>query len=75
MCGVTIGKYAMVGAGAVVLDSIPNFALVVGNPGRIIGWVNKKGKRLKFKQNGKSICGDYEYNGEIVSLSENDWKY
>lgn len=39
VCGVTIGRYAFVGAGAVVLRSVPDFALVVGNPGRQIGWM------------------------------------
>ena len=41
ICGVTIGKYSLVGAGAVVTKDIPNYALVVGNPAKIIGWVSK----------------------------------
>tara|TARA_Y100001970_G_scaffold281852_1_gene393479 strand:- start:15065 stop:15643 length:579 start_codon:yes stop_codon:yes gene_type:complete len=72
LCGNTIGKYAMIGAGAVVTNDIPDFALVVGNPGKVVGWVDKKGKKLKFEQDGKSICGRYEYNGKIVSILEND---
>jgi acetyltransferase-like isoleucine patch superfamily enzyme len=39
LCGVTIGRYAFVGAGAVVLRSVPDFGLIVGNPGRQIGWM------------------------------------
>ena len=39
LCGITIGRYAFVGAGAVVLRSVPDFALIVGNPGRQIGWI------------------------------------
>lgn len=39
LCGITIGRYAFVGAGAVVLDSVADFALIVGNPGRQIGWM------------------------------------
>jgi len=72
LCGNTIGQYAMIGAGTVVTNDIPDFALVVGNPGKIVGWVNKKGKKLKFDQDGKSICGHYRYDGQIVSILEND---
>jgi len=39
LCGLTVGRYAFIGAGAVVLRSVPDFALVVGNPGRHIGWM------------------------------------
>ena len=72
LCGNTIGQYAMIGAGAVVTNIIPDFALVVGNPCKIIGWVDKKGKKLEFAQDGKSTCGQYKYNGHIVSILEND---
>lgn len=47
VCGVTIGEYAMVGAGSVVSRDIPPFALVVGNPARVIGMVNERGERVK----------------------------
>ena len=46
VCGVTIGQYAMIGAGAVVTKDIPDFALVVGNPARRLGWVSRAGERL-----------------------------
>jgi len=46
VCGVTIGQYAMVGAGAVVTKDIPNHALVIGNPARQAGWVSRTGERL-----------------------------
>ena len=46
VCGVTIGRYAFVGAGAVVTKSIPDFALVVGNPARQVGWMSRHGHRL-----------------------------
>ena len=46
VCGVTIGEYALIGSGTVVTKNIPPFTLVVGNPGKIIGKVNKKGIRL-----------------------------
>lgn len=46
VCGVNIGKYSMVGAGSVVTKDIPDYSLVVGNPARIIGKVDKYGKRV-----------------------------
>lgn len=46
VCGVTIGRYAMIGAGAVVTKDVPDHALVVGNPARQIGWVSEAGERL-----------------------------
>ena len=46
VCGVTIGRYAFIGAGAVVTKDVPDFALVVGNPGRQMGWMSRHGHRL-----------------------------
>ena len=48
-----------IGAGAVVTKDVQNFALIVGNPGVQIGWIDKKGQRLDFDENGKSHCGDF----------------
>ena len=47
VCGVTIGRYSLIGSGAVVTKDVPNYSLVVGNPGRIIGQVDKIGNRIK----------------------------
>jgi len=59
VCGVTIGQYAFVGAGAVVVKDAPDFALVVGNPGRIIGWMCECGNRIAFDgQEGRGTCRD-----------------
>jgi len=46
ICGVTIGEYAMIGAGAVVTKDAPAYALIVGNPGKQIGWVDKEGNTI-----------------------------
>ncbi|MBK8721447.1 MAG: N-acetyltransferase [Saprospiraceae bacterium] len=56
VCGITIGKYAFIGAGAVVTKNIPPFALVVGNPSRQIGWMSEKGEKLQFGDDQIAIC-------------------
>lgn len=71
VCGITIGEYAFIGAGTVVTTDVPSHAFVVGNPGRIVGWVDKKGHRLEFKKNHVSKCGRYELHGEtLVCLTD-----
>lgn len=56
VCGITIGRFAFIGAGAVVTKDVPDFALVVGNPARIVGWVSEAGKKLNFDKNGFAYC-------------------
>jgi len=46
LCGITIGKYSMIGMGAVVTKNVPDYALVVGNPAVIVGWVDEQGNKL-----------------------------
>lgn len=71
VCGNTIGRFAFVGAGAVVTKDIPDFALVVGNPARISGWFSEAGEKLKFDENGYAICSrtnkKYYFDGKIVT--------
>ncbi|WP_252243433.1 MULTISPECIES: DapH/DapD/GlmU-related protein [unclassified Clostridium] len=55
VCGHNIGKYALIGAGAVVTKNIPDYALVVGNPAIVKGYICKCGSKLDFKNN-KAIC-------------------
>lgn len=55
ICGNTIGEYALVGAGSVVTKPVKPYALVVGNPGKQIGWVSEYGHRLEFVS-GKAKC-------------------
>jgi UDP-2-acetamido-3-amino-2,3-dideoxy-glucuronate N-acetyltransferase len=54
VCGVTIGCYAFVGAGAVVTKDVPDYALVLGNPGRVAGWMCVCGNRIKLDEAGDS---------------------
>jgi UDP-2-acetamido-3-amino-2,3-dideoxy-glucuronate N-acetyltransferase len=56
VCGHDIGQYAFVGAGAVVTKTVPDFALVVGNPSRQVGWVSEHGHKLVFNEQGSAIC-------------------
>ena len=56
LCGNTIGKYALIGAGAVVTNPIKDYALIVGNPGRQIGWISEYGHRLSFNDKGLAHC-------------------
>jgi UDP-2-acetamido-3-amino-2,3-dideoxy-glucuronate N-acetyltransferase len=56
VCGHDIGRYAFIGAGAVVTKHVPDYALVVGNPARQIGWMSEYGHRLNFDENGMAEC-------------------
>lgn len=56
VCGVTIGRYAFIGAGAVVVKDIAPYSLVVGNPARHIGWMSEHGHRLNFDNDNQAIC-------------------
>ncbi|MFM8513821.1 MAG: acyltransferase [Bacteroidota bacterium] len=68
VCGHDIGRYAFVGAGAVVTKHIPDYALVVGNPARQLGWMSEYGHRLEFNSNGLAHCPE---SGEIYRLINN----
>ncbi len=58
ICGNTLGKFCLIGAGAVVTKEVPNYALIVGNPGKQIGWVSEYGHRLYFDENGRAACAE-----------------
>ena len=69
ICGNTIGEYALIGAGTVVTKPVKPYALVVGNPGKQIGWVSEFGHRLEFVS-GKATCPEslksYELNNNSI---------
>ena len=56
VCGNDIGAYAFIGAGTVITKGVPPYALIVGNPGRQIGWVSEFGHRLDFDEEGRASC-------------------
>lgn len=65
VCGIEIGRFAFIGAGALVNRNVPDFALIVGNPGRQIGWMSRQGQRLKFDENGEARCPE---SGQLYRL-------
>jgi UDP-2-acetamido-3-amino-2,3-dideoxy-glucuronate N-acetyltransferase len=68
VCGHDIGEYAFIGAGSVVTKHVPDYALVVGNPARQIGWMSEYGHRLNFDENGIASCPE---SNEKYELAEN----
>jgi UDP-2-acetamido-3-amino-2,3-dideoxy-glucuronate N-acetyltransferase len=69
VCGTTIGQYAFVGAGAVVNQDVPDYALMVGVPARQIGWMSQHGERLKLPLSGNAdtVC---EQTGKRYELRD-----
>lgn len=73
VCGHDIGRFAFIGAGAVVTKTVPNYALVVGNPARQIGWMSEYGHRLIFDADGIAICPESKEkykleNKEVIKM-------
>jgi UDP-2-acetamido-3-amino-2,3-dideoxy-glucuronate N-acetyltransferase len=73
VCGHTIGEFAFIGAGAVVTKDVPPYALVVGNPGRQVGWMSEFGHRLNFDARGFALCPEsgerYKFtDGKVINL-------
>jgi len=72
VCGNTLGKHSVVGAGAVVTKDVPDYALVVGAPARIKGWVSEAGQKLDFNDNGIAYCkkSEKKYKLDNDSVTE-----
>ena len=65
VCGIEIGVYSLIGAGAVVIKDVPAYALIVGNPARQVGWMSQSGIKLVFDSVGKADCAE---EGEKYTL-------
>ena len=61
VCGVTVGRHAFVGAGAVVTRDVPDYGLILGNPGRLRGWMTRHGARLELGVVGEQACSGLRY--------------
>ena len=66
VCGNKIGQYSLIGAGTVVTKEVKPYALIVGNPGKQIGWVSEYGHRLNFKEN-LATCEESKQKYELIS--------
>lgn len=74
VCGHDIGRFAFIGAGAVVTKTVPDYALVIGNPARQAGWMSEFGHRLTFDETGVATCPEsgQQYrleNGQVSRIS------
>ena len=67
VCGNDLGQYCFIGAGTVITKEVPAYALMVGNPGKQIGWMSKFGHRLNFDENGRAKCSE---SGEEYELKD-----
>ncbi|MFT5171736.1 MAG: UDP-2-acetamido-3-amino-2,3-dideoxy-glucuronate N-acetyltransferase [Candidatus Marinamargulisbacteria bacterium] len=56
VCGTTIGKHALIGAGAVVTKDVPDYAVIIGNPGKNAGWISEGGQLLDFEKEEEIFC-------------------
>lgn len=68
VCGNEIGEYALIGAGTVITKPVPAFGLIVGNPGKQIGWVSEFGHRLNFEKGNSAVCPE---SGDTYLLHNN----
>ncbi len=67
VCGVTLGEYCFIGAGSLVREDVADYALIVGNPGKQIGWVSAYGERLKLPLNGNAKV-ECKYTNDVYIL-------
>ncbi len=74
VCGNEIGEYALIGAGTVITKPVKPYALIVGNPGRQIGWVSKNGHKLNFDTENIAFCPEtgekYKLENDNISIVE-----
>ena len=67
VCGHTIGEFAFIGAGTVVTKDVPHYALVIGNPGRHVGWMSEYGHRLEFDKLGIAVCPESSEKYQLIN--------
>jgi UDP-2-acetamido-3-amino-2,3-dideoxy-glucuronate N-acetyltransferase len=67
VCGITIGRYAFIAAGAVVTKDVPDYALIMGSPGRQKGWMSRHGHRLNFSDTGEAVCPESGFRYQFIN--------
>jgi UDP-2-acetamido-3-amino-2,3-dideoxy-glucuronate N-acetyltransferase len=67
VCGNEIGRFALIGAGTVITKAVKPYALIVGNPGRQIGWVSEYGHRLQFNETNRATCPETNQVYELLN--------
>ncbi len=75
ICGISIGSYSFIGAGTVVTKDVQPHSLVIGNPGKHIGWMSQWGQRLNFDSNGFALCSESKEKyilkaGKVLKVTE-----
>ena len=76
VCGITLGRYCFIGAGSVVTKDVPDYGLILGNPGQLAGYMSRHGHRLCFEDNDLAFCPESNYRykkvGETVHCLDLD---
>ena len=76
VCGITLGRYCFIGAGAVVTKDVSDYGLVLGNPGQLSGFMSRHGHKLRFDNSNQAICPEsnyrYQRTGEEVKCLDLD---
>jgi len=66
VCGISLGCYCFIGAGSVVTKNIPDYGMVLGNPGKLAGFMSRHGHKLKFDESGRATCPESKFVYEKV---------
>jgi UDP-2-acetamido-3-amino-2,3-dideoxy-glucuronate N-acetyltransferase len=66
VCGITLGCYCFIGAGTVVTKDIPDYGLVLGNPGKLSGYMSRHGHKLTFNKSGRATCPESKFVYEKI---------
>lgn len=65
VCGITLGRYSFIAAGAVVAKDVPDYGFIMGVPGRLKGWMSRHGHLLKFSDAGRATCPESGFEYEL----------
>ena len=67
LCGNSLGEFCFIGAGAVVTRDVPPYALIVGNPGKQVGWMSEYGHRLHFNSSNRAVCPESGQEYQLIN--------